>query len=140
MARGATTQKIKLLTGSMDEVTAAIAESFKATPEGLPMVLSIGGGTYTSNLPLFVMYTHGSDRLLVVTAPLQAKAWDALNTLLDDNKSVVSPTGEVVRLPEGTQVIFLAESRLHEPVTAASVSRISIFQMSEPMTELKVHT
>ena len=103
--------------------------------------------------------------------PLQPEAWEALNSLLDDNKTLTLPTGacgrnggasfygfystfvpslswqvdrvlhkksqtrrrfctgETVSLPEGTQLVFLAETRMHEPQTAATGSRLAAFQV-----------
>ena len=110
MAHGAITNRIELSSGSLEEVTTALAALFNATPNGMPQLISVGG------------------------VALQPKAWDALNTLLDDNKKLALPSGEVVALPHGTQLLFLAETRLHEPPTAAGGSRLAVFQMQEPMT------
>ena len=102
MARGAITNRIELSSGSLEEVTTALAAAFNTTPEGMPQLISVGG------------------------VALQAQAWDALNTLLDDNKKLTLPSGELVALPDGTQILFLAETRLHEPPTAAGGSRLPL--------------
>ena len=113
-ARGATTNRIELSTGSLEEVTMALAGVFKATPDGMPQLVSVGG------------------------VALQPQAWDALNTLLDYNKKLVLPSGELVELPNGTQILFIAETRIHEPPTAAGGSRLAVFQMHEPMTLIEM--
>lgn len=118
VARGATTNKIDLSSGSAEEVVAALAGALQSTPDGMPQVIAIGG------------------------APLSADAWEALNTLLDDNNQIQSPSflmanGEVISLPEGTQIIFLAETKSHEPSTSDSGSRLAVFQMGEPVTYIE---
>jgi hypothetical protein len=112
-ARGATTNIIELSAGSDEEVVAALASAFQATPEGMPQVIAVGG------------------------APLSDDAWEALHQLLDDNKKLVLNSGDAIPLPEGTQIIFLAESLMHEPRTAASGSRLAVFQLGEAMTYIE---
>ena len=107
MARGALPVKLSC-PGAL--VTEALAAVFNATPDGMPQLILIGG------------------------IALQPQAWDALNSLLDDNKKLTLPSGDVVALPDGTQILFLAETRMHEPPTAAGGSRLAVFQMQEPMT------
>ena len=62
VARGATANRVQLSTGTVGEVTAALGAAIKAAPEGMQHVIAVGG------------------------VPLQQDAWEALHTLLDDNK------------------------------------------------------